>query len=54
MIAATVSMTKIMDGMGLFCFLADDPADPQPRYSPCEVPVSVELGRTLHDFSQSV
>ena len=25
MIADTTSMTKIMDGMGLFCFIADDP-----------------------------
>ena len=54
MIADTVSMTRIMDGMGLFCFMAEDPAHPQPSYFPCEVPVSVELGRTIHDIAEQM
>jgi hypothetical protein len=54
MIDDTVSMTKIMDGMGLFCFMADDPTSPSPVYSSCEVPASVELARTLHDVAQQM
>ena len=54
MIADTVSMTRIMDGMGLFCFRADDPTDPSPKYSPCDVPASVELARTVHDIAEQM
>ena len=54
MVADTVSMTKIMDGMGLFCFVADDPTSPSPRYSPSQVPASVELARTLHDIVEQM
>lgn len=54
MIADTISMTRIMDGMGLFCFKADDPTSPSPRYAPCEVPATVELARTLHDVIEQM
>lgn len=54
MIADATSMTRIMDGIGLFCFMADDPTAPQPTYSPCTVPPSVELGRVLHDIAEQM
>ena len=54
MIADTTSMTKIMDGMGLFCFIADDPTAAAPTYSSCEVPANIELARTLHDIAEQM
>ena len=43
-----------MDGIGLYCFTADDLTDPAPRYSPCEVPVPIQLGRVLHDVAEQM
>lgn len=54
MIADATSMTRIMDGIGLFCFMADDPTATYPSYAPCSVPPSVELGRVLHDVAQQM
>lgn len=54
MIADSTSMTKIMDGMGVICFQADDPTSPSPRYTACDVPVSIQLGRVLHDIAEQM
>ena len=54
MVADTTSMTNIMDGMGLFCFSAEDPTSPYPRYSPCRVPTAIELGRVVHSIAQQM
>lgn len=54
MVADTTSMTKIMDGMGLFCFMTSDPSQAAPRYSPCKVPTSIELGRVVHDIAEQM
>lgn len=54
MVADTTSMTKIMDGMGLFCFMASDPSQAEPRYSACKVPTSIELGRVVHDIAEQM
>jgi hypothetical protein len=50
MIDDSVSMTKIMDGIGLFCFRPADPTSPNPSYASCEVPASIELARTVHEI----
>lgn len=54
MIADTTSMTRIMDGMGLFCFRAEDPTSPSPRYKSCDVPVAVQLGRVVHEIAEQM
>lgn len=54
MIADSTSMTRVMDGIGLFCFQAEDPTSSTPRYSPCDVAVSIQLGRVLHDVAEQM
>lgn len=46
------SMTKVMDGMGLYCFGAADPTSSIPVYSRAKVPPLIELDRTLHQICE--
>ena len=54
MIADSTNMTRIMDGIGLCCFQADDPTHPSPHYTASEVPPSIQLGRVLHDIGEQM
>ena len=45
-------MRNVMDDVGVFCFIADEPTAPVPRYSKLDVDTSLQLDRVVHEIAQ--